>query len=105
MTDFINGHAFSEISTASTCRNGCGWTWTEIDTSAGWSYSVRHEYAVDFGTPRFETPPLCPNLEDGDLEIYAPNGTEKHMAYGKEWEWPKGEYKDDCKLKAILEEK
>ncbi len=98
MTDFINGHAFSEVSTAAECRYECGWTWVERDMmdSNDWVFNPR--YSIEFDTPYFPIPPMCPNGEDEadrkyNYEFYCKDGVEKHIVDGKEWEWPVGEFK------------
>jgi hypothetical protein len=93
-TDFYNGHRFATTSTAGRCRNECGWIWAKNDSrSIIWKFD--EIYLYDFEPPYYEVPPMC-SMSDcmDDLESYAPNGIEKHMAYGKEWDWPKGEYKE-----------
>ena len=61
-----------------------------------WVFNPR--YSIDFGSPDFETPPMCPNGKDEEGRLssykwYAKDGVEKHTIDGKEWEWPVGEFK------------
>jgi hypothetical protein len=95
-TECINGHRFATTSNAGSCRNNCGWTWAENDFWDGELWKFDEIYQYEFEKPYYEVPPMCPMSDDEeyDLEWCAPNGIEKHMAYGKEWDWPKGEYKE-----------
>lgn len=106
MTDFINGHAFSEVSTAASCRYECGWTWVERDIMDANDWVFNPRYSIDFGSPNFETPPMCPNDEDEDerkwhREFYGKKGFEKHTVNGQEWEWPTGEFKPGVDQNAL----
>jgi len=88
MTDYTNGHAFSEVSTDSDCRNGCGWWWHESDEVV-----VHYDYNCD--GPHFNEPPICPNYptEEDDYD-YSNLETETHVVDGKVWEWPTGEFEE-----------
>jgi len=88
MGDIINGHVFSTISSASSCKKKCGWTWTENGEWDGKIWKIDPAYSFDFGGPFYETPPICPYGSYDTEEVTV------HIVNGKEWKWPKGEYTD-----------
>ena len=60
-TDIVNAHRFATTSTAGSCRNNCGWCWTEKDMMDTNDRVYDDCYSIEFEPPYFGVPPLCPN--------------------------------------------